>query len=190
MTDTLDVLAICGSLRKDSYNAALQRALPELAPPDLNIVPAPSFRNFPLLDMDIVTGSGIPADVAALGAAIRQADGVIITSPEYNYSMPGILKNAIDWLSRLSEQPFAGKPVLLQSAATGIFGGVRAQYHLRQTMVFLDAFVMSKPEVFVGQAASRFDEKTLALVDGPTRELVTKQLWAFAGYIRHVRPGK
>lgn len=186
MADQLTVLALCGSLRQGSYNWALQRALPALAPPDMIISPAPSYREFPLLDMDAVTGRGIPPAVAALGEAIRAADGLIITSPEYNYSMPGVLKNAIDWISRIKDQPLAGKPVLLQSAASGILGGVRGQYHLRQTLVFLDAFVMNKPEVFVGQAASRFDEKTLALVDEGTRDLVTKQLWAFAGYIRHV----
>lgn len=188
MADTLNVVGLCGSLRKASYNAALQRALPELAPPDMTITPAPSYREFPVLDVDIIAASGVPAPVVALSDAIRRADGVIITTPEYNYSMPGILKNAIDWLSRIDPQPFAGKPVLLQSAASGVLGGVRAQYHLRQTLVFLDAFVMNKPEVFVGQSAQRFEEGTLKLKDQATRELVTKQLWAFAGFVRHVKP--
>ena len=81
---------------------------------------------------------------------ITAADGVIIVTPEYNYSVPGILKNALDWLSRLSPQPLAGKPVAIQTASPGLIGGARAQYHLRQSLVFLDALVLNKPEAMVG----------------------------------------
>jgi chromate reductase len=127
----LDVLVICGSLRRGSYNAALACTLPGLAPAGLSLRPAPSFANFPIYNADIQTMSGFPAEVNAWADAIRSADALIIVSPEYNWSIPGGLKNAIDWVSRMKEQPFKDKPVALQSAAGGILGGSRAQYHLR-----------------------------------------------------------
>jgi chromate reductase len=126
-----DVLVICGSLRRGSYNAALARTLPGLAPAGLSLRPAPSFANFPIYNADIQTTSGFPAEANAWADAIRGADALIIVSPEYNWSIPGGLKNAIDWVSRMKEQPFKDKPVALQSAAGGILGGSRAQYHLR-----------------------------------------------------------
>jgi chromate reductase, NAD(P)H dehydrogenase (quinone) len=123
MADTLNVLAICGSLRKGSYNAVVQRALPSLAPKDMMVVAAPSFAEFPLYNADVQNSSGFPAAVNTLADAIRAAAGVIIVTPEYNFSIPGGLKNAIDWVSRLSNQPFAGKPIALQSASPGPLGG-------------------------------------------------------------------
>jgi chromate reductase len=119
-----------------------------------------------------------------MGEAIGKADGVIIVTPEYNYSVPGVLKNAIDWLSRLPTKPFAGKPVAIQSASPGIFGGVRAQHHLRQTLVFLDARALAQPEVTVTQAAAKFDGKTGELTDKTTREFIARQLQAFAAFAR------
>src|SRR5579872_4766603 len=104
---SLNVITICGSLRKGSYNAMVQRALPSLAPQGLGLTAAPSFAEFPLYNADVQTATGFPAAVNALADAIRAADGVIIVSPEYNYSIPGGLKNAIDWVSRLPNQPFA-----------------------------------------------------------------------------------
>jgi chromate reductase, NAD(P)H dehydrogenase (quinone) len=186
MADTLNVITICGSLRKGSYNAALARALPGLAPAGLSIKPAPSFESFPIYNADIQTSSGFPADVTTLGDAIRAADGVIIVTPEYNYSIPGGLKNAIDWVSRLPNQPFAGKPVALQSATGGPLGGARMQYQLRQAMVFLDAHVFNRPEIFVGLAQQKFDEKTLELKDQATIDFVKQQLAGFETYIRRV----
>jgi chromate reductase len=111
---------------------------------------------------------------------IRGADGVIIVTPEYNYSVPGALKNAIDWLSRLTPQPFAGKAVAIQTASPGLLGGARAQYHLRQSLVFLDAHVLNKPEVMVGQAAAKVNGDTLELSDTGTREFIATQLKALA----------
>ena len=121
----LNVLTICGSLRKGSYNAMVQRALPSLAPEGMTLKPAPSFTEFPLYNADIQNSSGFPAPVNTLADAIRAADGVIFCTPEYNFGIPGGLKNAIDWVSRLPNQPFAGKPVALQSASPGPLGGVR-----------------------------------------------------------------
>jgi len=141
----LNVVSICGSLRKGSFNAMLQRALPSLAPDGMTITPAPSFAEFPLYNADIQNSTGFPAPVNALADAIRAADGVIFCSPEYNFGIPGPLKNAIDWVSRLPNQPFAGKPVAMQSVSPGPVGGARMQYDLRRSMMFLDAFTLNKP---------------------------------------------
>lgn len=179
----LSVISICGSLRSGSYNAIVQRALPSLAPEGLMVRPAPSFSEFPLYNADVQTASGFPPAVNALADAIRVADGVIIVTPEYNFSIPGGLKNAIDWVSRLPSQPFAGKPVALQSASPGPVGGARVQYDLRRAMVFLDAFVLNKPEIFIGGCAGKIDEKTGEIKDEATRNFIKQQLAAFANFI-------
>jgi chromate reductase, NAD(P)H dehydrogenase (quinone) len=185
---SLNVISICGSLRKGSFNAIVQRALPSLAPEGLAVRPAPSFAEFPLYNADVQAASGFPAPVNALADAIRAADGVIIVTPEYNFSIPGGLKNALDWVSRLPSQPFAGKPVALQSASPGPLGGARVQYDLRRAMVFLDAFVLNKPEIFIGGCAAKIDEKTGEIKDEVTRNFIKQQLAAFAKFIAHLAP--
>ena len=127
--------------------------------------------------------AGFPAPVQTLAEAVRAADGVIFVSPEYNYSIPGGLKNAIDWVSRVPNQPFAGKPVTVISATAGILGGGRMQYDLRRCMIFLDAFTMNKPEVFIGTASQRIDEKTGQIKDEQTVGFIKQQLAAFAKFI-------
>lgn len=187
MADRLNVLVICGSLRKRSYNAALTRALPDLAPPEMKLVPAPPFETFPLYNQDIQDASGFPGPVIDLAKAIGDAEGVLFVTPEYNWSMPGGLKNAIDWVSRLKEQPFLEKPVAIQSCSGGPMGGARMQYHWRMSMTFVKAFIFGTPEVFVGNAASKFDKDTLALTDEPTRNVIKTQLAAFAKFIVRMR---
>ena len=182
----LDVLVICGSLRKGSYNAALARTLPALAPPGIKLRDAPSFGKLPIYDFDLQQASGFPAEAAAWADAVRSADGVIVVSPEYNWSIPGGLKNAIDWVSRMKEQPFAGKPVALQSAATGVLGGARMQYHLRQSLLSIDAILFGKPEIIVTFAAQKFDEKTLALKDQAAVDLIRQQLTGFEAFVRRL----
>jgi chromate reductase len=183
---TLNVLSICGSLRKGSYNGIVQRALPALAPDGMKIIVAPSFADFPLYNADVQGSSGFPASVNRLADAIRAADGVIFNSPEYNFSIPGGLKNAIDWVSRLPNQPFADKPIALQSASAGPLGGGRVQYDLRRAMVFLDALVLNKPEVFIGAASTKVNEQTGELTDETARNFIKQQLAAFAKFIeRH-----
>lgn len=177
------VLVLCGSLRAGSFNRMLCNTLPELAPGGMRFVAAPEIGSFPLYDADLQQASGFPAPVTALGDAVRAADAVMIVSPEYNYSVPGVLKNAIDWVSRLPDQPFAGKPVALQSAAIGMLGGARCQYHLRQIMVFLDAIVFTKPEVFVSFAKSKVDEEAGLVSDEPTRDAIAAQLKAFQPFV-------
>jgi chromate reductase len=180
----LDVLVICGSLRKGSYNAALARTLPGLAPPAMKLSSAPSFERFPIYNADLHQQSGFPAEVQAWADAIRTADGVIIVSPEYNWSIPGGLKNAIDWVSRMKENPLKDKPVAIQSAAPGLLGGARMQYQLRQALLGADANVLVKPEVIVNLAAQKFEQGTLALKDQTAIDLIRQQLAGFERFVR------
>ncbi len=179
----LHFVTLLGSLRKASYHGSVARALPALATDGVTITPLGSVGEFPLYNADIQAG-GFPAPVLAMGDAIARADGVIIVTPEYNYSVPGGLKNALDWLSRLPAQPFAGKPTVIQSGSPGLVGGARAQYHLRQSLVFLDATVMNKPEVMISQIMTKVDAATGELTDEATRTFIATQLRAFAVFAR------
>jgi chromate reductase len=180
------IISICGSLRKGSYNRMVMNLLPGLAPAGMAIKEAPSFSEFPLYNADMQNTTGFPAAVNTLADAIRAADGVIFCTPEYNFSLPGGLKNAIDWVSRLPNQPFAGKPIAIQSASPGPLGGGRVQYDLRRMMVFLDALTLNKPEIFIGGCASKLDDKTGELKDDATRNFIKQQLEAFDKFItRH-----
>jgi len=182
----IETVVVCGSFRKGSYNAALARSLPALAPAGLNIRPAPPIDKFPLYNFDIQNTFGFPAEVTAFADAVRAADGVIIVSPEYNWSIPAGLKNAIDWTSRLKDDPFKAKPVALQSCAGGLLGGARMQYHLRQSLTAVEAVIMIRPEVFVTFAAKKFDEKTLELIDQPTKDMAKLQLETFEKFVRRL----
>lgn len=186
---SLTILSICGSLRSGSYNRIVANALPQLAPDGMTVVAAPPFDRFPFYNADIQRSQGFPAEVRVLADAVRSADGVVFVTPEYNFSVPGALKNALDWLSRLDDRPFAGKPVAIQSAATGPVGGARVQYHLRQILVFLDAIAFTRPEVFVSFAKSKVDEATGELVDEQTRYFIQAQLDAFGVFVKRLRKG-
>jgi chromate reductase len=179
----VQVVTVCGSLRKASFNGALQRALPSLAPPGISIKPAPAWADIPIYNHDNQS-AGFPAPVTIWADAIRAADGVIIVSPEYNWTIPGGLKNAIDWTSRMKNDPFKGKPVAIQSCAGGLLGGARMQYHLRQSLTSVEAVMLIRPEVFVTFAAKKFDEKTLELIDQATKDMVKLQLDAFEKFVR------
>jgi chromate reductase len=185
--ETLNVLGISGSLRKASYNTAALRAAQGLAPEGMSIEVA-SIAEIPLYDAD-VQAVGFPAPVIALGERIRAADAVLLASPEYNYSTSGVLKNAIDWLSRLPEQPFIGKPVGMIGASMSILGAARAQYHLRQSFVFLDALPLNKPEVFIALAQTKFDTDG-RLTDETTRGFIRALLEALARWTRKVQAGR
>jgi chromate reductase len=189
MARQYDVVVICGSLRKGSYNRMILNTLPELAPDGMTIRESPSIGGIPLYDADLQQSAGLPDTVTALAGAIGAADGVIIISPEYNYSVPGVLKNAIDWVSRMPNQPFVQKPLALQSASGGMLGGARAQYHMRQIMVFLDAYVLNRPEVMMGGASAKVDETRGIVADEPTRKVIKAQLAAFAQFIDRVGKG-
>jgi|SRR3954470_8549577 chromate reductase len=182
----MNVLTICGSLRKKSYNAALMRALPGLAPEVMRLTVAPRVDTIPHYNHDDQEATGFPASVMAFADAIRAADGVIIVSPEYNWTIPGTLKNAIDWVSRMEEQPFKDKPVALQSASGALLGGSRMQYHLRQCLISIDALIFGRPEVIVTFAPQKFDAESLELKDQTTRDMVKLQLAGFARFIERV----
>ncbi|ADZ70906.1 Chromate reductase, Class I, flavoprotein [Polymorphum gilvum SL003B-26A1] len=160
--------------------------LPDLAPDGVTIRPAPPIGAIPLYNADVQTRDGFPQAVTDLAEAVRAADGVVIVSPEYNFSVPGVLKNAIDWVSRVPDQPFKDRPVALQSAATGMLGGARAQYHMRQIMVFLDALVFTKPEVFVSFAGQKVDAAAGRLTDEDARKVISAQLAGFARFVHRV----
>jgi chromate reductase, NAD(P)H dehydrogenase (quinone) len=179
----LRFVVMVGSLRKGSYNAAIARALPALAPEGVTITPLGSVGDFPLYNFD-VQEKGFPPAVTAMADAIRAADGVIFLTPEYNHSIPGVLKNAIDWISRLPNQPFAGKPVAIQSASPSLLGGLRAQLHLRHSFVFLDARPLNKPEVIIAQVNTKIDPATGELTDKATRGFIADHLKAFAAFVR------
>jgi len=180
---TLNIVSICGSLRKGSYNRIVMNTLQGYAPEGMRIAEAPSYAEFPLYNADIQNSTGFPAPVQTMAEAIRAADGVIFVSPEYNYGIPGPLKNAIDWVSRVPNQPFANKPIALISASAGILGGGRMQYDLRRCMIFLDALTMNKPEIFIGTVMQKIDEKTGQIKDEQAVTFIKQQLAAFAKFI-------
>jgi len=174
-------VVLVGSVRKGSYNAAIARSLQGLAPEGVSIEILPSVALLPIYDGDI-EAAGIPESVAALGAAVAAADALVIVTPEYNYSIPGGLKNAIDWLSRLKDKPLKDKPGVILSASMGGFGGARAQYHLRQVLVCLDMPVLNVPEVMVGQAHTKITDG--ALTDPGTLSFIDGQLAVFEAFVR------
>ncbi len=183
---TLRVLGISGSIRRASWNTLALRAARELAPPGMEIEIFDGLRDIPHYDDDIRTGTGYPPAAEALRAKLRAADAVLIYTPEYNYSIPGVLKNAIDWASRPPEQPFDNKPIAIAGAATGLLGTARAQYQLRQMFVFLNGLLLNKPEVMISQAPTRFGPDG-TLTDGTTRDLVAAQLAALRDWTLRVR---
>jgi len=183
MTHELTILGIPGSLRKASFNRALLRAAIEVAPAGVKIETA-DISQIPPYDQD-VHDVGLPPSVLALREAIKRADALLFVTPEYNYSVPGVLKNAIDWASRPPEQPFAGKPMGVIGASGGPGGTMRAQYHLRQIAVFLDMHPINKPELFVRSAGTVFDAAG-KLTDEPTRALLVKYLESLAAWTRRL----
>ena len=177
---TLDIVGLCGSLRKASLNHAALRLAGELMPAGM-LLDIADWREVPVFDADQLA-QGLPPAVAALRERIRRADGVLIATPEYNFSVPGGLKNLLDWLSRGDDQPWAHKPVAIFSASPGPLGGARVQYDLRKVMLFLNAAVLVKPEVFIGSAGAKFDADGRC-TDETTRKFVGAQLVAFEQWI-------
>jgi chromate reductase, NAD(P)H dehydrogenase (quinone) len=180
---TLKVVGFSGSLRRGSLNSAALRALTALVPADLAI-DIFDLSPIPLYNDDLRTKEGYPEGVQSFRDALKAADGVLIATPEYNYSIPGVLKNAIDWASRPPEQPFDGKPIAILGASPGALGSARAQYHLRQCFIYLNGQVMNRPEVMIGAANSKFDADG-NLTDQGTADFLKKFLAAFADHIRY-----
>jgi chromate reductase, NAD(P)H dehydrogenase (quinone) len=180
---TLDILGLCGSLRSASINHHALKLAGKLMPPTMKLEIA-DWRAFPVFDADQLA-RGLPDPVAALRERVRRADAVLIATPEYNFSVPGGLKNVLDWLSRGDDQPFALKPVALLSASPGPLGGARVQYDLRKILLFLNASVLVKPEVFIGGAAAKFDSEGRC-TDDTTRKFVGDQMLSFERWIAAV----
>lgn len=169
----MNILGISGSLRAGSYNSMALRAAQKLAPPGTTVSIA-DIAGIPMYNDD-VRAAGEPAAVTALKAQVHAADAVLLVSPEYNFSIPGVLKNTLDWLSRPPEPPFDGKPVAIMGASPGPVGTARVQYHLRQVLVFMNSFTVNKPEVFISHAATRFNAEG-ELTDEATARFITELL--------------
>ena len=185
MTAPIHVFAIAGSLRAGSFNCKTLATAVELAPQDMTFDVYGRLGEIPLYNED-VRERGFPPAVEDLSARIRAADALLFVTPEYNYSLPGVLKNAIDWASRPPDQPFAGKPGAIMSASIGMVGGGRAQYHLRQVFVALNVLLLNKPEITIPAAHTKFDEAG-HLTDEATRTLIARQLEALADWTRTVK---
>ncbi len=179
----LKILGLCGSLRKGSINRKLMHEAAKRLPAGL-VFEAAEWRDIPPFDGDLFE-QGFPESVLTLRRQIAEADGVLIVSPEYNFSVPGVFKNALDWVSRGSDQPFARKPVALLSATPGPTGGARVQYDMRRILLFMNAMVLQKPEVFVGHAADKFDSQGRCS-DEVTLKFLTDQMGAFKQWITEV----
>ncbi len=181
---SISVLAFSGSLRAGSFNRALLKTAQSLAPSELSFRTFERIGEFPPYNED-VRARGFPPAVEELRQQIKAAEALLIVTPEYNYSIPGVLKNAIDWASRPPDQPFLGKPIGLMGASAGALGTARAQYDLRRCFVFLEAYVMNRPEVFVGAAQTKFDDKG-ECKDQPTKDIIRQMLEAFVKFVRKV----
>jgi len=173
MSRPVRILGIAGSLRHESYNRAALRAATQLVPEGASL---------DIFELDGIPGfnqddeQNPPAKIAELKRRIREADAILFVTPEYNYSVPGVLKDAIDWASRpYGDSAWNGKPAAIMGASIGAIGTARAQYHLRQMMVFLNMFPINQPEVMIGNASERFDSAG-NLTDDTTKEFIRQLL--------------
>jgi chromate reductase, NAD(P)H dehydrogenase (quinone) len=185
--NTIAILGIAGSLRRASYNRAALRAAQLLVPEDATL---------DTVELDGIPGfnqdeeSHPPAKVVELKARVRAADAVLFVTPEYNYSIPGVLKNAIDWASRpYGDNAWNGKPVAVLGASVGMLGSARAQYHLRQVFVFLNMYPVNQPEVMIAHAAERFDA-TGNLIDAQAQDLIRQLLRNLVAWTRLLQQGQ
>src|ERR1041384_7787012 len=183
MSRPIRILGIAGSLRRDSYNRAALRAATELAPAGASIE---------TFELDGIPGfnqddeQNPPAKIVELKRRIREADAVLFVTPEYNYSVPGVLKNAIDWASRpYGDSAWNGKPAAIMGASVGAIGTARAHYHLRQMMFFLNMFPVNQPEVMIANASERFDAQG-NLTDDTSKELIRQLLQSLLDWTRRI----
>ena len=174
------ILGFAGSLRQGSYNRALLRAASELAPEDM-LIEIFDLLQIPLYNAD-VEARGDPEPVAAFKQAIRQADAVLMVTPEYNHGVPGVMKNAVDWASRPPRSAvLSAKPVAITGASPGVTGTARGQSQLRQAFEFTNSYAMPQPELLVSRANEKFDTEG-KLTDETTREHLRKFLEAFRAW--------
>lgn len=181
MNEKIKIIGFAGSMRKSSYNKSLLKTVKELFPADMEmeIVEMPDIRMY---NYDIQESEGIPPSVAEIGEKIIQSDAVLIVTPEYNYSIPGGLKNFIDWLSRLESKPFTGKPIGIMGATPGLGGTIRAQVTLRTVALFIEANIMTKPEIYITRAMEKFDNEG-NLTDEITKKVLEKYIERFKEWI-------
>ena len=184
MSKPINILGIAGSLRRQSYNRSALRAAQQLAPSGVTLT---------IFELDDIPGfnqddeQNPPAKVVELKQQIRAADALLFVTPEYNYSVPGVLKNAIDWASRpYGDNAWSGKPAAIMGASIGNIATARAQYHLRQIFVFLNIFPINQPEVMIGNASERFDAEG-NLTDEKTREYIRKLLQGLADWAARIQ---
>lgn len=180
----MHILGISGSLRKASLNTAALRACSEVLPPQVTMSIF-DLSQIPIYNEDL-RAQGLPEPVQQLREQIRAADALLIATPEYNFSIPGVLKNAIDWASRPPEQPFDGKPIAILGATPGGLGTSRAQYHLRQVFVYLNGHLLNRPEVFISGAPNKFDADG-RLTDAATAENLGKMLAALVDWAKRLQ---
>lgn len=185
---TVHVFAVAGSLRKDSWNKKLLRAAMELVPPGMMIHQFDGLPDIPPYDADIDVDPR-PEPVSAMKHSLAACDGLLIATPEYNYGIPGQLKNAIDWASRPpATSPLLGKVALLMGASPGMVGTARAQQQLRQNLVFSKTTVLPPPEILIAKAPEKFDANG-RLIDEMARQLIAEQLKALGEWIYKLRAG-
>jgi chromate reductase, NAD(P)H dehydrogenase (quinone) len=183
MAAALHIVGICGSLRRGSLNRAVLRAAAALLPDDA-AMEMPDLAGIPLYNED-VREQGTPSAVTDLANCVAQADALLIATPEYNYSVSGVLKNALDWLSKVEPQPLRGKPVALIGASPELAGTSLAQHHLRQILVCVNARVLPEPEVMIGGADTKFDENGI-LLDEHARAVIAHLMAALVHWARIV----
>jgi len=187
MNKPIRILGIAGSLRRNSYNRAALRAAQKLVPEDA-VLDVFELDGIPVFSED--DEKQPPAKVIEFKKRIREADALLFVTPEYNYSIPGGLKNAIDWASRpYGDNAWANKPAAIMGASIGRFGTARAQYHLRQVFVFLNVFAVNQPEVMIGNAAEQFDTQG-NLTNETTKGLVRQLLGNLVSWARGLQKSK
>jgi chromate reductase, NAD(P)H dehydrogenase (quinone) len=186
MNNLVSILGFAGSLRKKSYNRALLQSAADSSPEDAKIEIF-ELEGIPPFNQDLE--ASMPERVKQFKSKIKAADAILVATPEHNYSIPGVLKNAIDWASRpYGDNSFEGKPAAIMSASTGMLGGARAQYHLRQVFVFLNMYPVNKPEIFITFAGQKFDEQG-KLTDEKTIEYIRALIEALVSWSRRLRTG-
>lgn len=183
MNSTINIIGFTGSLRLHSYNKAALNAAKELLPEGakLDIV---DLSDIPFFNED-VEADGAPQAVLDFKKKLSTADAILISTPEYNYSIPPVLKNALDWASRGTDFPLSGKPLAIMSASPSIFGGSRVQYHLRQVCVRLNLLPLNQPEVFIMKADTKFDIEG-NLINETTQNSISKLLEALVDKAREI----
>ena len=188
MEKQIKILGIAGSLRKQSYNRGLLQAALEMAPSNC-ILEVFDLKEIPIFNQD--EEANLPQSVVQLKMKVRAADAIFLATPEYDYSMPGVLKNALDWGSRpYGDNAWDNKPVAIMGASPAMQGTSRAQYHMRQVFVYLNMHPLNQPEVFVRNAKAAFNDDLSKLTDDKVREVVAKQLNALVAWTRRLSPNR